>query len=467
MRSIFFKLFAWFWLANILVVGILFFAIGPHGDRKPDKFRTLLGDMVERYGQRGLDVLQQQGSQGYETYLADLEQRTGMSLFILNDAGKEVGGRALPEDAVLVADRARHNLEPETMPDREHRMLIAQPTSRPEGGQYVLLGRLPAPPSRFFVSYYQTLVRLLAAVAVAGVLCYGLAHYLTDPLRKLRGSARELAGGNFRTRAGPVVENRHDEIGDLGHDFNFMAERIESLVSTQQRLILDISHELRSPLARLNLALGLAVQRAGPEATSALDRIGRESERLNTLIERMLILARLQHREAAGEAIVVDLTGMVCDIVADAEFEASAHHRDAKLMRCDPCTITGIPHLLRSAIDNVIRNGLRYTAENTHVEISLEVHAGAASHAVIRVRDHGPGVPEDSLARIFQPFCRVGDDRNRQTGGVGLGLAIADQAVRFHGGTITAKNAPDGGLIVELSLPLPGLKPGPVQAPTA
>jgi two-component system sensor histidine kinase CpxA len=314
--------------------------------------------------------------------------------------------------------------------------------------------QLPGRPSLFFASPYRTLLRVLGALCVAGVLCYGLARYLTAPLRNLQRSARALAGGNLSARVGPDVDRRRDEIGDLGQDFNFMAGRLESLVSSQQRLILDMSHELRSPLARLNLALGLAVQRSGAEAQSALDRIGRETERLNDLIERMLILARLQNREAAGEAIELDLSGMLHDVTADAEFEARAQNRAVLLTRCDPCTIRGIPHLLRSAVENVVRNALRHTAESTEAEVSLDLETSPAPVAVIQVRDHGPGVPEGQLEHIFRPFCRVEDDRNRQTGGVGLGLAIAREAVRLHGGTIQAANAPQGGLVVTIRLPL-------------
>lgn len=454
MRSLFFKIFAWFWLANIFLVGILVIFIGPLREPKPDQFRTMIGDTLESYGRRALGVRHREGSAAYAVYLKQLEEQTGFQLFVLNSSGAEIDGRSLPQGGIEIARQAERSGQTAMGPGPTRRMLFARPVSNSNAEFGVFVGQLPGPPDRFFASAYRTSLQVLAAVGMAGLLCYGLARYLTGPLRSLRSSARALAGGNLHARVGARVQNRRDEIGDLGQDFNFMAERIESLVLSQQKLILDISHELRSPLTRLNLALGLAVQRSGPEAQTALERINREAERLNDLIGRILVLARLEHRETAGESIAVDLAAMIGDITADAQFEARAQHRDAKLLDCDACRVTGIPHLLRSAIDNVIRNSLRYTAENTTVEIALSVNGEEGQQqAVVRVRDHGPGVPDESLEKIFLPFCRVGEDRNRRTGGVGLGLAIARQAVGLHGGTIRASNASGGGLVVEISLP--------------
>jgi len=216
----------------------------------------------------------------------------------------------------------------------------------------------------------------------------------------------------------------------------------------------DMSHELRSPLARLNVAVGLLRQRTGSELSGVLDRIEREGQRLNDLIGQLLTLARLEGGMKAKEETQIDLGGLVHEIVADAEFEAQSCMRQVHLLSCDECTITGAPELLRSAIENIIRNGIRYTPESSAVEVSLlcEQRDGKP-HAMVRFRDHGPGVPEDLINDIFRPFYRVADDRDRQTGGVGLGLAIAQQAVRLHGGTIVATNAPDGGFVVEIDLP--------------
>jgi two-component system sensor histidine kinase CpxA len=367
-------------------------------------------------------------------------------------------------------------------------MFVASRVPGTNGKSYVFVAGLPnRPPGSdrppfpmgggplgFLLTQPRILVLILAAVVLmSGIVCYGLARYLTGPLRRLGVSARQLADGDLTVRVGSVVHNRHDEMGDLGRDFDFMAEQIESLVSSQRRLLRDMSHELRSPLARLNVAVGLVRQRTGADIGWVLDRIEREAQRLNDLIGQLLTLARLEGGTKAKEETQIDLAALIHEIVADAEFEAQSSKRQVRLLSCDECTTTGTPELLRSAIENIVRNGIRYTPEGSQIEISLlcEQHDGKR-RAVVRVRDHGPGVPEDSIDDIFRPFYRVDDDRDRQTGGVGLGLAIARQAIRVHGGTITAANAPDGGLRVELNLPaLPGTddpmlsRPGSTRRP--
>jgi two-component system sensor histidine kinase CpxA len=238
-------------------------------------------------------------------------------------------------------------------------------------------------------------------------------------------------------------------------DFDGMAERIENLVNAQNRLLHDISHELRSPLARLSVALGLARQRTGKEAESVLDRIENETSRLNELIGRLLTLARLEGGEEALPQASLRLDQLVAEVGKDAEFEAQARNCHVKVRADAECTLTGNAALLRSAIENVVRNAVRYTREGSDVEVVVEQHhAGFNSEGVIRVSDSGPGVPEASLDKLFRPFYRLEDDRGRQTGGVGLGLSIAERAIRLHGGSVKAMNRPEGGLTVEIRLPL-------------
>jgi two-component system, OmpR family, sensor histidine kinase CpxA len=227
-------------------------------------------------------------------------------------------------------------------------------------------------------------------------------------------------------------------------------------VKAQSRLLNDISHELRSPLARLNVALGLARQRSGPESASMLERIELEAGRLNELIGRLLTLARLEDGEQHVPFRLVPLDEVVLTVAEDAEFEAQARHCHVHSeIPAGNWTVRGDASLLHSAIENVVRNAIRYTREGTAVEIHLErvEHAGA-SEAVIRVTDGGDGVPPDALEKLFQPFYRLDDSRGRHTGGVGLGLAITERAVRFHGGRVAASNRAEGGLMIEIHLPL-------------
>jgi two-component system sensor histidine kinase CpxA len=231
---------------------------------------------------------------------------------------------------------------------------------------------------------------------------------------------------------------------------------LELLVKAQSRLLNDISHELRSPLARLNVALGLARQRSGPESASMLERIELEANRLNELIGRILTLARLEDGEQHVPDLPVPLDELVQNVVEDAEFEAQARrcHVRCKIAEGE-WGVRGDASLLHSAIENVVRNAVRYTGEGTSVEVELtQIQGAGGAQATVRVSDCGPGVPADSLEKLFQPFYRLDDARGRLTGGVGLGLAITERAVRFHGGKVAAFNRSEGGLMVEITLPL-------------
>ena len=267
----------------------------------------------------------------------------------------------------------------------------------------------------------------------------------------------------------PALGGRRDELASLAADFDEMAEKIQLLLDSQRRLLGDISHELRSPLARLNVALELARQRSGETAQSALERIQREAETLNEMIGQLLALTRLESGAEEISKTEFDLSLLLREIVKDADFEARARNRSVKLGSAMTAIVNGVPSLLRRAIENVVRNAVHHTAENTQVEIELLESAAQTGHGVasestatwngandavsIVVRDHGPGVPTQALSEIFRPFYRVDEARDREAGGVGLGLAIAERAVRLHAGTIKASNAPDGGLLVTITLP--------------
>jgi two-component system sensor histidine kinase CpxA len=250
------------------------------------------------------------------------------------------------------------------------------------------------------------------------------------------------------------VNGRRDELAQLMRDFDRMAERIEALMDAQSRLLKDVSHELRSPLARLSVALGLARQRAAPETEGALNRIELEADRLNQLIQRLLTISRLETGTDGIRKTQVSLRELVEQVVHDAEYEAQGRRCGVSAEPTDEYVVEADPALLRSAIENVVRNAVRYTAAGTDVEIRLERRIGDhGGEIAVRVIDSGPGVPEEALERIFQPFYRIDDARNRQTGGAGLGLSIADRAVRLHGGRVHASNRPEGGLEVEIRIP--------------
>jgi two-component system sensor histidine kinase CpxA len=300
---------------------------------------------------------------------------------------------------------------------------------------------------------YRFMVRLslhdLMLFTLTGlVFCYLISRNLTKPLSKLGEAAANIAEGRLDTRVDPSLRNRRDEIADLARNFDRMAERIEVLITGQRNLLGDVSHELRSPLSRLMVALSLVKQGPAEEVAENLERIGLEARRLDTLIGQLLALTRIDSGVDRGSPTPFDLTNLVQEVASDGDFEARARNRSVVFQHAEVCTMTGFEELLRSAVENVVRNAIRHTMDGTAVEISLELSGG---RVLLRVRDYGPGVPDSMLAEIFLPFRRVA---NGNSNGAGLGLAIAERAVAIHRGTIRARNAPEGGLIVEMDLPL-------------
>lgn len=293
---------------------------------------------------------------------------------------------------------------------------------------------------------------LLELLSCAG-LSYGVARYLSRPISELRTAASRLAEGDLTARVGGKFADRSDEAAGLVREFDQMAERVADLIDAQRRLIGDISHEIKSPLARLSVALGLARRTAETYAPRQFDRMERELERLTMLSGELLTLAKLEQSPAMTPLATVDLGAIVERVLSDATFESQTRMGDVVFHKHDrPLMIAGDEDLLRRAIENVVRNAMFYTSPGTKVEIALSSLDGR--NAELEIRDHGPGVPEEALEHLFEPFYRVDQARARKTGGAGVGLSICERAVRLHGGKVTARNASPRGLIVEISLPL-------------
>lgn len=285
----------------------------------------------------------------------------------------------------------------------------------------------------------------LTVLAILALLSYLFARHLTDPVKRLQKAVECFGRGEFGTR---VKTYGRDEIGQLARTFDQMADRIETLLAAERRLLLDISHELRSPLARLNVALELA--RTDEDRTKHLDRIQKEIERLNALVEELLQVTRVEGDAARLRREPVPLQTLIDELISDVSVEAGARRCRVGWTRREPVNLTADPVLVRRALENILRNAVRYAPADTQVEVSLI----ASNHdATVSIRDHGPGVPEHDLVRIFDAFYRVEADRNRSSGGVGLGLSIARRAVELHHGDIQARNA-NPGLSVVVRLPL-------------
>jgi two-component system sensor histidine kinase CpxA len=451
-RSLYLKIFIWFWVAMI-IINVATFAI--FALTRPTPIRRSWRDLTQvgPNAQRAAEIYEQSGAGALSAALQSTAKSSGVSATFFDEGGKELSGRTPPAGTQELLARAAESREIEfNFAGRD--TLVARPIVSSTGQRYTYVAHIPRP--TFQQGLQPLLFRLLVILVIGGIFCFWLARYLTTPLLKLRTTTNELAEGNLGARVADKLTKRRDEIGQLGRDFNGMAERLESMVKAQQRLLGDISHELRSPLARLGVALGLARQRSGAEANGALDRIERESDNLNEMISQLLTLTRLESGTDGRKRGEVDLAALVRDVAEDADFEAHSVNRSVQVVWTERCTINGVEELLRSAVENVIRNAVRFTPEGTAVEVALQRQNGAGDQfAVISVRDHGKGVPEDALERIFRPFYRAEDARDRQSGGgTGLGLAITERAVRMHGGSVVATNAKDGGLSVEMRLKL-------------
>jgi signal transduction histidine kinase len=367
------------------------------------------------------------GAQGLSAYLQRIRGQAGPEAFMTDDAGRDLVSAV----------------------DRSHFVELASHGSLPfvrEGFQLFLYER-DREGHWFFIEAPPILGRQWIKLWMLGVViafCYMLARHLTTPLRSLRYAVERFGKGDLTAR---VESTRQDELGDLSKTFDRMAERIQSLVGSQGTLLRDISHELRSPLARLSVAVELA--RSQPHRDKALDQIEREAHRLNVLVGQVLSLARTENLELTLDFVQIHINQTIQDLLDLCAIEAKG--RNCRLILNSPgdITVNADEELLRRALENVLRNALRHAPANTDITITVEATNGETH---IKVRDLGDGVPPESVTRIFEPFYRVERARDRDSGGTGLGLAIAKQAVESHAGRIHARNL-DPGLEVEMVLP--------------
>jgi two-component system sensor histidine kinase CpxA len=319
----------------------------------------------------------------------------------------------------------------------------------PQGNEYrvVPAPRQLGPLGLFGVATVRHLI-LALALLITAAFSFLLARSISAPVRGLRDASRALAAGQLEERVDPAISARRDELGSLGRDFDHMATRLQALMASRQELLRNVSHELRTPLTRIRMAVELARDNEGDD-TKELERVILETEKLDQLIGQVLALARVDHGAPAPSHHPLDLSALVDSLVEEAEMEADAAGVTLTPRIAPGISIEGDASLLAAAIENVIRNALRYTPDGAAVEIALEP---AAPGAVLRVRDRGPGVPEGDLARIFEPFHQVASARSPEERGYGLGLAVTAGAARLHGGSVAARNHPEGGLEVTLTL---------------
>lgn len=449
--TLFLKIFLWFWLSIALVVGMVSFI---NWSTQPEnlgrQWQIIVGDSININAQTAAQIYENEGLGGLEEYLSRLESSDRIiEAGFFDTNGRQIAGKKLDDSTnnlfgkASSSDKTEFDVSPEDT-------FAAKKIELKNKEQFVYITHWKRPTFPSNPDWGKRILQFLGIILTAGLGCYALALYLTSPIGKLRRATQKFAAGDLQTRVGARVGKRRDELSNLANDFDDMAERIESLVTAEKRLTQDISHELRSPLARLNVALELTRAKANPEAQNLINRIENESFRLNEMISRLLTLSKLETNSNGFEKRETNLTKLFEQVVADADFEAQANDKSVKILQKADAKVFGNENLLRSAIENVLRNAVRYTKENTSVEISLENNN---KNAVITVRDFGAGVPDAELEKLFRPFYRVQTARDRKSGGIGLGLAIAERAVHAHNGTIEAKNL-ESGLLVKIIVPV-------------
>jgi two-component system sensor histidine kinase CpxA len=451
-KSLFLRIFLWFWVAMVALGAVLVVTSPFFTQSRPriERWERGAEDWAEEWVDRAARRISEFGAEGFQPRGHRGAGRRGSEIFVFDLNGRELLDREAPKPVVDLAAAVAASGSAESA-RRGGLHMVARPVADPDGRALVVVATLHRPPRPIDLLEPRALWwRLLLLALVVGVLSLWLARYLSSPVGALRRATQDLSAGDLAARVGEPVNRRRDEIGGLARDFDAMAGRLENLVDSQRRLLRDVSHELRSPLARLTVALQLARDREGERATEALDRIERESGRLDDLIGQLLLLERLEARVPETEAVAFDLGDLLAEVVDDASFEASSSNREVELDAESACPMRGHPSLIRSALDNVLRNAVRHTAEGTAVEVSIDCGEEGAE---ISVRDHGPGVPDDQLDTLFEPFTRATDARERSTGGAGLGLAIARRAIEVHGGSVSVRNHPYGGLDVAIHLP--------------
>jgi two-component system sensor histidine kinase CpxA len=410
---------------------------------------------VTNAGQVAVNVYEKSGPEDLAKFLTRLRDITSFNLYLLNSQGVGLNSSDLPDGANALVQKAL-SADTVQVANLATQPLVAKKLMGGDHRVYVVMMQIPRGMNHFAAEMSHTfLLRILAALLASAVVCLLMARYLTAPIRKLKSAVRRLAQGDLHVRVAEGLGRRNDEIAALGRDFDAMAGRIESLLKAQERLFREIAHELRSPLTRLNVALEICRKHTDENANRFLDRIAVETDNLSLLITQLLTLSRLDNADLTLQRKPVVLENLIGRIAQDASFEGET--RDcAVVFECrDRCTLPADGNLLRSAAENVIRNALRFTPNGTQVEVTQSIQRDKGdTKAVICVRDFGPGVPPGNLKNLFKPFFRAGNVKVRTSESAGLGLAIAMRAVHMHGGLITARNADDGGLIVEIRLPV-------------
>ncbi len=446
-RGIYAKIFLWFLFATGVMSGAVFLiTVATHMQSLGPSW--MIG-VLDQYARSAVIIYEYGGKDRLAEYLQRIDDASFLQSTLLDPQGHDIVGRGVPPDAQEVLAKARA-----TGQTQFHIGLIwtgASVDERPDG-KYILVAKVIIPyPLVLGGALEATVLQWLMPALGGGLLCLLLARHIAAPIRTLQGVAGKIADGDLSVRASPALGRRRDELADLARDFDKMADRIQALLQKQQELLGDISHELRSPLTRLNVYLELI--RRGK--TDAVERMQADIDNLDALIGQILTLTRLQARGDRKSETAVNLRSIVESVAEDACFEGKEDGKSVTVSHSGDCWTKGDPALLRSCVENVVRNAVHYTKPQTEVFVSLSCsNQGDSPMARILVSDRGDGVPAEALPHLFEPFYRVTEAHEHQTGGTGLGLSIAQRIVLSYGGSVAARNRDGGGLEIGIRLPI-------------
>jgi two-component system sensor histidine kinase CpxA len=445
---LFWRIFALFWASSVVLILAIAWITSNNfeNERIPGLGITRLESVLNEHLRNAAHTLRDGGVGALRSMLSQQLDFGRISVFVLDADKRDLLAREVPPEVIAAHDHAIADAQGLSANRMRLRVLTA-----PDGAKYMAIARFEGPTPLRLLYRHPSTFWLHVAVAMAISACFALllAAYITAPLARIRASARRVARGDLSAHIGDLPFGRSAEILALASEFDQMTARLRDLVEGQRRLIRDVSHEMRSPLSRLRIALELARAQTGTDATQ-LDRIEREAERLEEMIAQAIQLTRME-TTAPSKVEDIALDQVIRDIADDAAFEAQARPCALHIAQSEPLSVRAEADLVASAIENVVRNAVKYTGADTTVSIRLDRVDGQAR---VRVRDCGPGVAAGDCTRIFEPYFRTDVARQRRSGGSGLGLAIAKRAVERQGGRIRASNVDGGGLEVEILLPV-------------
>lgn len=454
-KSLFFRVFLWFWLAALLIFMSSVWLANQLGSEA--KYQPLnsqqQSDLVSLTHKLQNQIDKQNSNVDLKKVLNKVGHRNRFGLVLVDSSTRQIVHRVMRRRGVASEVFKDFSLQSSPlMLEAEGFTFVGPGLVKVAQTEYMLFLVAPRPGGNIRVirhEYPGLFITFMFSLSLG--LCYLFVRGLLNPIAQLRQASKRMATGEMGVRVGSASK-RLDEIGQLGRDFNYMSEQVESLVNSQKRLLADISHELRSPLTRLQLSIGIALQKnesdMSADMLAALERIEKEALQIEDMIAQVLLLSRLDNQQPIQNLQTVSLENVMMPIITDAKFEAEQKNKKLSYQADENISLLAEPQLLSSAIENILRNAIHYSHHLVQVSVTVQ-----GKNIVWEIEDDGNGIDESQLSRIFEAFYRESTARDRDSGGVGLGLAIAHHAINKHQGIIQASNRPHGGLLVKISLP--------------